>query len=398
MLYALTNATIYTSAQAGTIEGATLLVKDGRIAAVGKGVQIPAEAKVIDMAGKHITPGFVEAHSHLVAHDWSDQAESGGGGSALGDAVTPDIDYYWNFDPTHRHLTHALRAGVTAASIRPGSGKVINGTGIVTKMYGKSRKELLMRRNDGLKMAFGENPKRAFGSRGKMPSTRMGTAYLLRDALLKAKAYMEKQEAAANDPEKKAPPYDPKLEPIVALLKREIPARIHAHRHDDMMTAMRIADEFGYRMSIEHATTGHKIVEEIAKRNIPCVVGPTFGTRGKVEVVDRTFETPAVLEKAGIKVCITTDASVIAIDFLRLCASLALRAGMSSEGALRAITINPAEVLSIDDRVGSLEVGKDADFLVMSGFPLEFTSVVEQTYVNGELAYDRASFKEDWEK
>lgn len=399
MLYALVNATIYTAATAGTIEQGTLLVRDGRIAAVGSEVEIPAEAQVIDLAGKHIAPGFVEPHSHLIAHDWNEAGdEAGGDRPTFGDAVTPDNDYYYNFDPTHRHLTHALRAGVTTASIRPGSGKVINGVGFVTKMHGKSRREMIIKRPDGLKIALGENPKRNFGRRGKMPSTRMGTAAVLREALLKAQYYMQQKEAAAQDPDVKAPPYDRQLEPIVSLLRGEIMARVHAHRADDIVTALRIAKEFGFQLSIEHTTGGHLIVDELVKNDVYCVVGPTFGTRGKVEVAERGYQTPGILEKAGLTVALTTDASVMAIDFLRTSASLSLRAGMSPEGALRAITINPATILGVADRVGSLEAGKDADFVVMSDYPLEFTSVVEQTYVNGNLAYDRATFKEDWEK
>ncbi len=398
MLYAFTNATLHTVSAQGVIENGTVMVQDGKIAGIGQGINIPAEAKVIDCSGKHITPGLVECHSHLVAHDWSAQmAEADAGSGGLGPAVTPDVDYYWNFDPHHRHLLHAMRAGVTTASIRPGSGKVINGVGFVTKMKGKGRKEMVIKRCDGLKLAFGENPKRSFGSRGQMPSTRMGTAALLREALIKAQEYMRKQMAAENDPEKKGPPFDRKLEPIVSLLKGEIPARVHAHRHDDIMTALRIAEEFGFKVSIEHTTSGHLIVDELKKRDVPCVVGPTFGTRGKVEVNDRSYETPGVLERAGLTVAITTDASVMAIDFLRTSASLSLRYGMTPEGALQAITLNPAKILCIDERVGSLEVGKDADLVIFSEYPLELTAVVEQTFVNGELGYDRSVYQEDWE-
>lgn len=398
MLYALTGATLHTVATQGVIEEGTILVRDGKISDIGRGIAIPAEARLIECRGKHITPGFVECHSHLIAHDWSEQmAESDAGAGALGPAITPDIDYYYNFDPHHRHLIHALRAGVTTASIRPGSGKVITGVGFVTKMKGRSRKEMVIKRPDGLKVAFGENPKRSFGSRDQMPSTRMGTAALLREALIKAQEYMRKQEAAAQDPEKKAPPFNRKLEPIVSLLKGEIAARVHAHRHDDIVTVLRIADEFNFKLSIEHTTSGHLIVDELKKRDIPCVVGPTFGTRGKVEVSDRTYKTPGVLERAGLTVAITTDASVIAIDFLRTSASLSMRYGMTPEGALKAITLNPAKILGIDQRLGSLEVGKDADLVVLSGYPLELTTVVERTYVNGELGYDRSTFKEDWE-
>lgn len=398
-MLAIVNAKLYTASGLGVINKGTMLIRDGKIAAIGSRVPIPAEAKVIDIGGKPVIPGMVEAHSHLIAHDWEETYhESGGGGAArFGGSADPDIDYYYNFDHKHIHLQHAVRSGVTTASIRPGSGKIITGVGFVTKMHGKTRKDMVIKRPDGLKLAFGENPKRVGGRTGKMPATRMGTAALLREALVKAQNYMKKQEKAKQNPDCKPPKVDRTLEPLVKLLRGEIVARVHAHREDDIMTAIRIADEFGFKMSIEHATAGHKITEEIAKRGIPCVVGPTFGTRAKVEVRDKTFATPGILEAAGIKVAITTDASVIAIDFLRTCASLALRHGMSEEGVLRAVTINPAQILGVDDRIGSLEVGKDADFVIMSDYPFALTSVVEQTYVNGELAYNRDTYKEDWE-
>lgn len=398
MLLAIKNATIHTASALGVIERGTLLIKDGKVLAVGHDVAIPAGTTIIEAVGKHVAPGFVECHSHLIAHDWNEVAEAESGGPGFTDAVTPDVDYYYNFDPHHRHLLHGMRAGVTSAAIIPGSGKVITGTGFVTKMKGSTRRQMILRRPDGLKMAFGENPKRSFGSKGKMPSTRMGTAALLREALIKAKEYMAKQEAAKADPTKQAPPYDRKLEPIAGLLRGEYRGRAHAHEADDIMTIIRIADEFGFKLSIEHTTGGHLIVDELVKRDIPCVVGPTFGNRGKVEVAERSYLTPGILERAGLTVALTTDASVMAIDFLRTSASLSLRAGMTQAGALRAITLNPAKVLGLENRIGSLEVGKDADFVIMSEYPLELTSVVLQTYVSGELGYDRDTFKEDWEK
>ena len=304
---------------------------------------------------------------------------------------------------------------MTTALIRPGSGKVINGIGFVTKTYGKTRAEMILKRPDGIKLALGENPKRNFGGQGKIPSTRMGSAAVLRDALAKAqnyrtaweryqaknREYLEAQDDCNGEEATKAPKppaTDRGLELLVRMLDGELPARVHAHRADDIMTALRIADEFGFRVTIEHATEGHKIANEIAARDVPCIVGPSFTSRGKVELRDRTFATAGILERAGVKVAITTDAGVVFIGYLRTCASLAYRHGLSEEGALKGITLAAAEIIGVGHRVGSIEPGKDADFAVLDGHPLELTTRVIKTYIDGKEVYDAATYKEPWER
>ena len=420
-MLAITNARIYTMA-GPVIEKGTVLIDKGKVTEVGACVDIPSKAEVVDLGGNTLTPGFIEAHSHLVAHDWitaGSALDSGSGGQGgLGPAATADIDYYYNFNPHHRHLEDARIAGVTTALIRPGSGKVINGIGFVAKTYGKTRGEMILKRPDGIKLALGENPKRNFGGQGKIPSTRMGSAAVLRDALAKAQNYRaaweryqakkreylealddcngEEAVKAAKAP--KLPATDRGLELLVRMLDGELPARVHAHRADDIMTALRIADEFGFRVTIEHATEGHKIANEIAARDVPCIVGPSFTSRGKVELRNRTFATAGILERAGVKVAITTDAGVVFIGYLRTCASLAYRHGLSEDGALKGITLAAAEIIGVGHRVGSIEPGKDADFAVLDGHPLELTTRVIKTYIDGKEVYDAATYQEPWER
>ncbi|MHB0886085.1 MAG: amidohydrolase [Bacillota bacterium] len=420
---AIKNARLYTVSH-GIIDRGTVVAEDGKIAAVGANFKVPAGATVIDASGKVVMPGIVEAHCHLSVFDFfEDDMEGGegggraggpgGGGAGLPPATTPDLDYYWAFNPRSESLKLAYAAGVTTILTRPGSGKVISGQDLVAKTWGRSREEMVILHPAGVKMAFGENAKRNFGSRGLMPSTRMGIAALLREALTKAQNYKRRKERYAaklaeyekavkggkKDAKPPEPvPYDYQLEPLVKVLNHELPARVHAHRADDIMTVLRIADEFGFELSLEHASETHKIVSEVKKRNIPCVVGPTMVSRGKVETREKTFATPGILERAGIKVAITTDASVVPIEHLRMAACLAYREGMSEAGALSAITLAAAEIARVADRVGSLDVGKDADLLIMDGHPLQFRTSVLKTFIDGVEVFDRATFREDWER
>ncbi|MGE5559476.1 MAG: amidohydrolase family protein [Chloroflexota bacterium] len=247
-------------------------------------------------------------------------------------------------------------------------------------------------------MAFGENPKGNFGRRGIMPQTRMGTAALLRNALEQARNYMNRQELAAKAEKPEPPAVDFSLEALARVLRGELPARIHAHRADDIMTILRIRDEFGFGMTLEHATEAYKVKDEIARRGIACVTGPSFGSRDKVELRDETFANPGILERAGIKTAITTDAPIVGIEYLRTEASIAHREGMSAAGALRAITLTPAEILGVADRVGSIDAGKDADLVLLSDEPMSFLSRVERVFVDGVTVLDRTTWREEWEQ
>ncbi|MGE5561099.1 MAG: amidohydrolase [Chloroflexota bacterium] len=405
-MLAIKNAKIHTVAN-GIIERGTVIVRDGKIAAVGVDLPIPADCEIVDATGLTLMPGIVEAHCHVASmeaddDDMMDGGESGGGWGLP--AATPELDYWYAFNPRSEGLKRAVAAGITTIMTGPGSGKIISGTNFAAKTAGDSRKQMIIKNPVGLKMAFGENPKRNYGSRHQMPSTRMGSAAVLREALIRAQNYMRKQEAAArgvvgaNGKPVEAPPLDYKLEPIVKVLKRELKARVHAHRADDIMTVLRIRDEFGIDITIEHASEADHIIDEVAKRGVPCIVGPTYISRSKVETRGKTFATPGRLERAGIKVAITTDAGVVPIEYLRMSASLAYREGMSEAGTIRAITLSAAEILGVEDRVGSIEVGKDADLVLLNGHPLSLLTTVQKVWVDGVKRWDREIDKEAWEK
>jgi imidazolonepropionase-like amidohydrolase len=254
------------------------------------------------------------------------------------------------------------------------------------KTYARTVDEAVLKNPVGLKVALGENPKRVYGEQKKAPATRMATAALLRETLVAAQNYAAKLARGKDNPTKR-PERDLKLEALLPVLRREIPLLIHAHRSDDILTGLRIADEFNLKVSLQHATEAHKISEELARRGIPAVVGPSLTTRAKVELKERTFATPGILTRAGVKVALMTDHPVTPIQYLPLTAALAVREGMEEEAALKAITINAAEILGVEDRVGSLEVGKDADIIVLDGHPLDWRTKVELVLVNGEIAY-----------
>ncbi|MEW6724569.1 MAG: amidohydrolase [Bacillota bacterium] len=393
-MQAFINARLFT-VSGPVIDQGTLLEKDGRIIAVGRNLPVPETASTVDLAGKTLMPGLVEAHCHLGIFDfWQAEAGAKTGSSSLGEAVTPALDYYYALNPHSPGLKRARQTGVTTLLTGPGSGKVVGGLSVVTRTYGTDREQIVLRRPAGVKMAFGENPKH-FGKQGQMPATRMGVAALLRSALVAARNYLAKQ--VSDDPGKR-PPHDAELEIMARVLKRELRARIHAHRADDIMSILRIVDEFNIDITLEHATEAYKVAGEIARRRIPCVTGPSYGSRDKVELRDETFANPGILERAGIQVAITTDASIVAIDYLRHEAILAHREGMSAAGALGAITLTAAEIIGVADRVGSLDVGKDADLLVLNGDPLEFTSRVERVYGAGRLIYHRETHREEWDQ
>jgi imidazolonepropionase-like amidohydrolase len=320
------------------------------------------------------------------------------------DPNTAQVRAIYAINPDDQGLKDAVEGGVTGIWCAPGSANVIGGEGVTMRTYGRTMDEMILKSPSGLKAAFGENPKRVYGGQKKMPSTRMGTAAVLRDALVKAQNYMRKQDQAArgvigpNGKPVEAPPVDYKLEPLVKVLKHEYRARIHCHRADDIMTVLRIKDEFNIDITLEHASEADRILEEVKAHDVPCIVGPTYIARTKVETAGKTFATPGRLERAGIKCCITTDAGVVPIEYLRFSAMLAYREGMSEAGTLRAITLTSAEILGVEDRVGSIEVGKDADLVLFNGHPLSLLSTVQKVYVDGVKRYDREIDREEWEK
>lgn len=387
-MIALTGGRVVTMA-GKTYENGTVLVDGGKILEVGDNVQIPQGSEIIDVAGKVVMPGLVEAHCHIGVLEEIYRWE-GDDGNEYSDPVTPHLRAIDAINPDDLAFRDALEGGVTTVMTGPGSANVIGGQSLVMKTYGRVVDDMVIKMPAGLKIALGENPKRAYGSAKKAPVTRMATAGLLREHLVKAGNYLRKLQLAEKDPDK-APDRDLRLEPLVKVLKREMPLRAHAHRADDIMTAIRVAEEFGVDIIIEHCTEGHKIAGELAKRKIRVISGPTMTNRAKVELKEKSFLTPGILHKAGVKLAIMTDHPVTPIQYLSLCAAFAVKEGLDEEEGLKAITINPAEFLGLQDRVGSLEPGKDADIIVLNGHLFDFQTRVEQVFIDGNLVYKRAA-------
>jgi imidazolonepropionase-like amidohydrolase len=363
-------------------ERGSILIQEGKIAALGERVDAPSDAEIVDAAGKTVAPGMIDAHTHLGISEEGIGWE-GRDTNELTDPVTPHLRASDGINPEDLGLREAAAHGVTAAVVLPGSGNVIGGQGVAIKTYGSIVDRMALRNPCGLKCAFGENPKRVYGDQKKMPSTRMGTAALLRETLARAQTYLRKQELGREQPDK-APDRDLRLEAVGLVLRRELPLLAHCHRADDILTALRIADEFGVDIVLEHATEAHRIVDVLAARRVPCVVGPTFGARGKVELREKTFATPGILARAGIPVAICSDHGVTPSMYLRLYAGLAVAEGMDEGDALKSVTLWPAQITGIAERVGSLEVGKDADLAIYSGHPLDVRARAEAVFIDGE--------------
>lgn len=361
----------------------SILIEGSRIKALGEMIEEPAEARIIDAAGRLVLPGFIDAHCHVGIGEEIYRLE-GDDINEMTDPITPELRAIDGINPEDEGFRDARLGGVTSVFTGPGSGNVIGGTGVVIKTAGKVVDKMILREPAGLKIAFGENPKMVYGEQKKMPMTRMGTAALLRQALVDAQDYREKLALGKEDSEKK-PERDLGLETLVRVLNHEIPLRAHAHRADDIMTAIRIAREFSVDLVIEHCTEGHKIAEELAEYGYPAVVGPSLTNRAKVELKDKSFKTPGILTKAGVKVALMTDHSVTPIEQLPLCAALAMKDGMAEEDALKAITVNAAEILGVADRIGTLEVGKDADIVIWQEHPFTLLARPAYVFINGEI-------------
>ncbi len=397
MKYAFTGANIHTIT-GGKIEGGTLLVEDNLIVDVGS--NLPTEGyTIIDCAGKHITPGFIDAHSHVgLFEEGAGPGPANSDGNEMTAPITPFLRSMDAIFPEDIGFDDARKGGVTTMGITPGSGNLIGGQFCVVKSYGKIVDEMVIRQPAGIKMALGENAKRVGVNNNRAPNTRMGNAHLIREAFYKAIDYqgkwqnyqekLKKQELSEEDNKPlDKPDYDLGNEILLQVLSRQIPVRCHSHRSDDIRTAIRLSEEFGFILVIDHATESHKIKEVIKDRDIPVVVGPLLTSRSKRELRDRTLKTPGIMMEEGVRVCITTDAPVIPIFGLRDTVIMAIREGLPEERALETITINPAKVLNVDNRVGSLEKGKDADFLIFSGDPLDARSYVEKTFIDGRNVY-----------
>jgi imidazolonepropionase-like amidohydrolase len=370
------------------VDGGTVLVTGGKITAVGADVAVPDGAGVIDAAGCWVLPGFIEAHGHVGVYEEA-EGWAGSDTNEMTEPVTAHVRALDAINPADLGFRDAIAGGVLAVNVNPGSGNPIGGQTVAVKCWGRTVDEMVLREPSGMKSALGENPKRVYGERKKMPSTRLGTAAVIRGAFVDAANYLQKIDAEQGKPaaDRKPVDRDLKLEALGKVLRREIPWRQHCHRADDIATAMRIADEFGYQLVIDHGTEAHLLADIIAGKGIPVIIGPLLTSRSKVELRNRSIANPGRLARAGVTIAITTDHPVVPINFLAHQAALSVKEGLDPVTALRALTINPARIAGIDDRLGSIEPGKDADLAIWSGDPLNVLSRVERALIGGEQVY-----------
>ena len=365
------------------IENGQVLIDGGKIVAVGRDLDVPAGTEVYDASGCLVTPGFVEAHCHIGISEEGIRWE-GNDTNEYSNPVTPELRAIDGINPRCEAFQLAVGGGVTTAVTGPGSANILGGTFCALKLAGDCVDDMIIRDPVAMKIAFGENPKGCYGNDGKKrPVTRMAIAATLRDTLNKARRYEAEVEAAEKDPSK-VRPYDMQMEALLPVLRREIPLKAHAHRADDILTALRIAREFNVDITLDHVTEGHLIADHLAKAGKPVLVGPSFVSKSKYEIRERTFATAGVLSRAGLDVSLITDAPVVPLYYLPLCAGLAVKAGLDEAEAWRAITINPARATGIDARVGSLEPGKDADIAIFEGNPLrDIQCKTKQVFIDG---------------
>jgi imidazolonepropionase-like amidohydrolase len=364
--------------------GCVLLGDDGKIVAVGAEIPAPDGCTVIDAHGRLVTPGCVDAHCHI-GLDNQGMGWEGRDYNEIIDPLTPHMRAIDSINPQDEAFQLAIEGGVTTACTGPGSANVVGGTFAAIKLVGKRVDDMIVKHPLAMKCAFGENPKRCYGQGlKKSPTTRMATAALLRELLFKTQRYMQDQQ------EGKTPGFDMKLEAMIPVLKKEIPLKAHAHRADDIFTAIRIAREFNLDITLDHCTDGELIATELAGEGLPAFVGPTLGGKSKIELRNKSFTTPAALHAAGVPISIITDAPVIPLQNLPMCAGLAANAGLPMDEAWKAITINPARQTGIGDRVGSLEPGKDGDVVIWEADPLTTVGAgAWMTVVDGKVVHQK---------
>ena len=360
---------------------ADVLADKGKITAIGKNLIVPQDCEIIDATDKNVYPGFVEAHCHI-GLDGSGIGFEGDDCNEMTDILTPQLRAIDGINPMDPTFREAALAGITTVCTGPGSANVLGGTFTAIQTVGKRVDKMIVKKEVAMKCAFGENPKRCY--KDKNNYSRMSTASKLREMLLKAREYDRKVLAAGSD-ESKLPAYDMKLEALRPVLHGELPLKAHAHQANDIFTALRIAQEFNVKITLEHVTEGHLIVDELKDEPVPMAVGPSLTHASKFELRNKTFETPGILANAGCQVSIITDSPVIPQQYLPLCAGLAIKSGMKEWDALKAITINAAKHIGIEDRVGSLEIGKDADILVMEGSCFEVSAQPEIVIIDGKV-------------
>lgn len=355
---------------------ADLLIKDGKIAKIARKVSPEKDVQILNAEGLHIYPGFIDAHSHIGIAEEQTTAQTDPSNEGT-DPVTPFIRAVDGINPMDSAFHNALAAGITGVMVGPGSSNPIGGQFAFVKTYGRCVDDMVVLAPAAIKLAFGENPMSTYGTNGSMPATRMGIASVIREELFRAQQYLENCDTQK----------DYRLECYRELFEGKIPLKAHVHRADDIFTAIRIAKEFGLGLTLDHCTEGHLIAREIAASGFPAIVGPSLASRTKEEVAYSDFKTPGILHRAGVTVALTTDHPVSRIQYLPLCASLAAKEGWGEQAALRAITIDAAKICRVDHRLGSLQEGKDADLAIFDGDPMEITSSVCMTMINGKVVW-----------
>ena len=383
-MIALTNCKAVTISD-GIIEPATIQVEDGLIKAVGQQVEIPADAEIVDLTGKWVTPGFIDAHSHLAM---GEPGVRGGGDddNEATDPATPHVRMVDSLDPWSIGIPAARKGGFTAVCSLPGSANVIGGVGVAVKLKdAECVQDLVIPGTEVMKMALGENPKGCYGPQKRMPMTRMGIGAVLREALYNAKQYSD--EMAEAEKEGKPFKHNFKLDPLVPVVRGEMRCRVHCHRADDILTAVRIGEEFGLDLVVEHCTEGFKVADILAKKNVKCVVGPLRLVPAKEEIWNCTMENPAIMEKAGCEFALSADAQTMT-RWLPEEVGIAMAYGLSEEAAFKGLTINAAKILNLDHRMGTLEAGKDADIAIFDGHPLCNMTRCKATMIDGVFYFN----------
>lgn len=371
-------------------ENGYIMVENSKIVAIGETAELDGDIKdsiVVDANGKYVMPGLIDAHCHIGLIEDSMGFE-GKDSNEKTESVTPHLRAIDGVNHADKAFVEARENGITTVVTGPGSANVIGGQFAALKTYGRRIEEMIIREPIAMKVAFGENPKTVHNGRNQMPMTRMATAALLREYLAKAKKYKEcKDKDEGNSNGKKQLDYDMKMEVLIKVLDKEIPLKAHVHRADDILTALRIAKEFDVDITLDHCTEGYLIKDILVEECVPIIVGPLITHRGKIELRNQSLMNPGILANAGLKVAIMTDHPCVPIQFLIFCAAMAVREGMKEEDALKAITINAATAVGIQDRVGSLEVGKDADIILFDGHPFDIMSKVTTTIINGKIVF-----------
>ncbi|MCK5045911.1 MAG: amidohydrolase family protein [Candidatus Heimdallarchaeota archaeon] len=403
------------------IENGHILIDDkGKIKKVGKGFDVPKDAEIIDAKKWVAFPGIIDVHCHAAVFE----EEVGLGlqdGNECTDPITPHVRVLDAINPVEKGMKRAIGSGVTCVCIAPGSGNVVGGQMTTIKTHGRIVDDMVIQEVAGMKCAFGENPKRVYGGMQRTPSTRMGNLGVFRQLMMETQNYMnkwdeykkklkqykedskeyekKKKEDKDKDLKKPVEPTIPdkniKYDAMVPVFKKEIPLRAHAHQDNDIISAVRLAKEFDVNVTIEHCTYGHKIADFLAENKIPAIVGPTFGFRTKIELKDMTWKTYGILNKKGVLVALTSDHPVVPLQEQTVYAAIAHREGLSKQGAYEIITINGAKILGLDDRIGSIEAGKDADIALWNGDPLLVHSKVQKVLIDGKIIYDIETVTEE---